>query len=42
MMRKYQIPVPPGILVSGGAVLAGLATGAVLFLILALCDWTPW
>lgn len=35
-MRKYQLPVPPGILVSGGAALAGIATGAVIFIILAL------
>jgi hypothetical protein len=35
-MRKYQLPVPPGILVSGGAALAGIATGVILFFILAL------
>jgi len=41
-MKKYQIPVPPGILVSGGAALAGIAAGALLFLILALCGLIPW
>lgn len=41
-MSKPQIPVPPGVLVSGGAALAGLAAGALLFLILALLNLIPW
>lgn len=41
-MKKYQIPVPPGILVSGGATLAGIATGVTLFIILSLLNVIPW
>jgi hypothetical protein len=35
-VSKMKLPVPPGILLPGGAVLAGIAFGCVLFFILAL------
>lgn len=41
-MSKIQLPVPPGILVSGGAALAGLFAGGLLFLILSLLNMIPW